>query len=112
MCHLSDVINSGTTPSTLQWTNINCITNTECKKVWSTSTIGSRQQCANSNGVTSCMGDSGGPLTVRQSGEDRLQGNVSWGHSKCNVNGYPAVYSRNADPTINSWIKSNANVFY
>ena len=67
---------------------------------------------ANSNGVTSCMGDSGGPLTVRQSGEDRLQGNVSWGHSKCNVNGYPAVYSRNADPTINSWIKSNANVFY
>merc|ERR1712110_22845 len=104
--------NPGTIHTTLQWTNINCITNSECKKVWGTSTIGSRQQCANSDRVTSCMGDSGGPLTVRQSGEDRLQGNVSWGHSKCSTTGYPGVYSRNADPTINSWIKSNANVFY
>ena len=30
--------------STLQWTNINCITTTECKKTWRTQTVGSRQQ--------------------------------------------------------------------
>merc|ERR1719219_2993377 len=81
-------------------------------KFWRTQTVGSRQQCGNSNGVTSCMGDSGGPLTVREGGEDKLLGNVSWGHSKCDINGYPGVYSRNADPSMNSWIKSNAGLFY
>ena len=96
--------------STLQWTNINCITRSECKKVWVGSTIGSRQQCANTDGVTSCMGDSGGPLTVREGGKDKLLGNVSWGSGNCETTGYPAVYSRNADPTINSWIKSNARL--
>merc|ERR550534_2536440 len=34
--------------------------------------IAPRQQCANSNGVTSCMGDSGGPLTTEEDGEQKL----------------------------------------
>ena len=67
-------------------------------------------QCASTDGVTSCMGDSGGPLTVQEDGETRLLGNVSWGHSKCNVDGYPGAYSRNADPEVNSWIKYNSNL--
>jgi len=96
--------------STLQWTNINCITTTECKKTWRTQTIGSRQQCGDVSGATSCMGDSGGPLTVREGLQDKLLGNVSWGHSGCSTTGYPGVYSRNADPTINAWIKSNAGI--
>merc|ERR1712106_816525 len=79
---------------TMQWTDINCITTAECKKVWRTQTLTSRQQCANTDGVTSCMGDSGGPLTTMEGGEQRLLGNVSWGHSKCSVTGYPSAYSR------------------
>merc|ERR1712127_675439 len=58
--------------------------------------------------ATSCMGDSGGPLTYVQNGQEVLLGNVSWGHSKCSTNGYPAAYSRNADPTANAWIRTNA----
>jgi len=102
--------NPGTIASTLQWTNIQCITDSQCKRVWSTSTITARQQCADTNGVTSCMGDSGGPLTIKQGGQDVLLGNVSWGHSKCSTSGYPAVYSRNAVPAIHSWIKTNAGI--
>merc|ERR1712123_230484 len=100
----------GVIASTMQWTDINCITTAECKKVWRTQTLTSRQQCANTDGVTSCMGDSGGPLTTMEGGEQRLLGNVSWGHSKCSVTGYPSAYSRNSDPTMNAWIKDNANL--
>ena len=56
------------------------------------------------------MGDSGGPLTIKQGGVDVLLGNVSWGHSKCGTTGYPAVYSRNSQPQVNSWIKTNAGI--
>ena len=34
----------GTMASILQWTELNCITRSECKKVWTTDTIESRQQ--------------------------------------------------------------------
>merc|ERR1719197_2273811 len=63
-----------------------------------------------SNGVTSCMGDSGGPLTTEEDGEQKLLGNVSWGHGKCVTDGYPAAYSRNQEPTVNAWIKTNAGL--
>ena len=98
--------------SILQQMDISCITLDECKKVWSVQTLTSRMQCASSDGVTSCMGDSGGPLTIMEDGQRRLLGNVSWGHSKCNVNRYPAAYSNNAEPSANSWIKSNAQLNY
>ena len=104
--------NPGVIASTLQWMDISCITIAECKKVWRLQTLTSRQQCASSDGVTSCMGDSGGPLTTSEDGEQKLLGNVSWGHSKCSVNGYPSAYSRNADPTANAWIKENAGLNY
>ena len=102
----------GVIAGTLQWTDINCITIDECKKVWRFQTLTSRQQCASTDGVTSCMGDSGGPLTTNEEDEERLLGNVSWGHSKCSVNGFPSAYSRNADPAANQWIKENANLSY
>ena len=99
-------------PNTLQWMNIQCITDSQCLRTWGGQTITSRQQCADTNGVTSCMGDSGGPLTISEGGEDKLLGNVSWGHSKCSASGFPGVYSRNADASVNSWIKNNAGLFY
>ena len=94
----------------LQWTDINCITNAECKKVWRLQTLTSRQQCGNVDEATSCMGDSGGPLTMMENGTKVLLGNVSWGHSKCASTGYPSAYSRNADPEANAWIRENAGL--
>ena len=52
--------------------------------------LSSRQQCAIAEGATSCMGDSGGPLTVMEDGERKLIGNVSWGHSRCKKDGFPS----------------------
>ncbi|CAG5079017.1 Oidioi.mRNA.OKI2018_I69.PAR.g9147.t1.cds [Oikopleura dioica] len=102
--------NPGIIASTLQWTDTECITNAVCRQTWLFQTLTSRQQCADYAGVTSCMGDSGGPLTYVQDGQEVLLGNVSWGHSKCSTNGYPAAYSRNADPTANQWIRTNAGL--
>merc|ERR1712127_404692 len=102
--------NPGVIASTLQWTDTECITNAVCRQTWLFQTLTSRQQCADYPGSTSCMGDSGGPLTYVQNGQDVLLGNVSWGHSKCSTNGYPAAYSRNADPTANAWIRTNAGL--
>ena len=61
-------------------------------------------------GATSCMGDSGGPLTYMENGKKVLLGNVSWGHSQCVENGYPSAYSRNQEPSVNAWIKQNAGL--
>merc|ERR1711936_1157586 len=96
--------------STLQWIDMQCITTAECKKTWRNQTLGPRQQCAEVSGGTSCMGDSGGPLTVMEDGARKLLANVSWGHSGCASNGYPSAYSRNADPTANAWIRTNAGL--
>ena len=96
----------------LQFTGIECISDSKCRQVWGgTNTIGPRQQCADKNGVSSCMGDSGGPLTrVNKNGETVLLGNVSWGHGRCDLRGYPAIYSRNAEPSVNQWIVRNARL--
>ena len=107
--HIGDGI-PGQIAQTLQWMDIDCITIEECKKVWVGETLTSRQQCANSDGVTSCMGDSGGPLTVMENGERKLLGNVSWGNGRCMTDGFPAAYSRNQDPEVNAWIKTNADL--
>lgn len=94
----------------LQWIDMRCITNEECKKTWRLQTLTSRQQCAEVADGTSCMGDSGGPLTTMENGTKVLLGNVSWGHSQCASNGYPSAYSRNADPEANAWVRTNAGL--
>jgi len=65
-----------------------------------------------SHRVTSCMGDSGGPLVMKgENGEDLLVGNTSWGSGSCS-DGYPAAWSNNRNPEVQSWIKYNANLDY
>ena len=82
--------------------------------MWSQHTnwpIGPRHQCVDKNNVSPCMGDSGGPLTrVNKDGETVLLGNYSWGHSRCDLKGFPGVYSRNAEPSVNQWIVDNAKL--
>merc|ERR1712131_98090 len=97
--------------SKLQWSNIDCISDSDCRKVWGGMTITPRHQCADKNGVSLCMGDSGSPLTkVNSKGETVLIGNVSAGHISCVVNGFPTVYSRNVEPSVHQWIVSNAGL--
>ena len=50
------------------------------------------------------------PLTVVVEDEVRLLGNVSWGNSRCVVDGYPSASSRNADPIVNELIRTTAGL--
>ena len=46
-----------------------------------------------------------------ENGEDLLVGNTSWGSGSCS-DGYPAAWSNNRNPEVQSWIKYNANLDY
>lgn len=61
--------------------------------------------CAGELGRDSCNGDSGGPLVA-----NGLQvGIVSWGAQACG-GAAPGVYVRIAEPSIRSFISTNAGV--
>jgi secreted trypsin-like serine protease len=61
--------------------------------------------CGGGGGTDSCMGDSGGPMMVRQ-GEQWYQiGIVSWG-IHCGTYQYPGIYTRVT--SYLDWIKQNA----
>ena len=66
-------------------------------------------QCAGGWGVTSCMGDSGGPLMVMVDGKYQLLGSVSWGSSSCDVN--MAANSCNwANEVGRNWLGENTGL--
>lgn len=51
--------------------------------------------CAGGNSKSGCHGDSGGPYVCRKSdGKFTVQGAVSWGSSRCKVNGSYTVFAR------------------
>lgn len=90
--------------STLKYLEMEYIERTMCRSLYPRNHIGYYQVCALADNATPCSGDTGGPLTVRQGGEMRLLGNMSWAQSKCKTGSYPAVFSNNADPDIHTWI--------
>jgi len=60
--------------------------------------------------VGSCMGDSGGPLIMKdENGQHILVGNTSWGTGDCS-DGSPAAWSNNFNPEVNSWIRYNTGL--
>ncbi|CAK8673843.1 unnamed protein product [Clavelina lepadiformis] len=91
------------TPDIMQYTDIPLVSQADCQSVWgSVIEITNRIQCAGGNGVvSSCMGDSGGPLTVQDGGETILIGAVSWVQSNCSPN-YPGGYAKIS--AVRSWI--------
>lgn len=53
-------------------------------------------------GISTCRGDSGGPLAVSVAGTPVLAGVTSWGNTECGKKGYPSVYARVT--AFTSWI--------
>ncbi|XP_078488983.1 chymotrypsinogen A-like [Ciona intestinalis] len=93
------------TPTMMQFSDIPLVSQANCQSAWgSVITITNRIQCAGGNGqISSCMGDSGGPLTIKDNGEDILIGAVSWVQSNCSPN-YPGGYAKIS--AQRSWIDS------
>lgn len=92
------------TPNLLQYTDIPLVSQKDCQAVWDgVIEITDRIQCAGGNSVSSCMGDSGGPLTIvdEQTGVTTLIGAVSWVQSNCSPN-YPGGYAKIA--SVREWI--------
>lgn len=91
--HYGDVLLS----HILQWVNVPIVSNEECKDDYGNSSysdlITHYTLCADGTKKDACEGDSGGPLTYKNSQGNREQiGIVSWGMG-C-ANGYPGVYTR------------------
>jgi len=90
------------TPNDMQFTDIPLVSQADCQAVWGdVIEITDRIQCAGGNGVSSCMGDSGGPLTIVENGVTTLIGAVSWVQSRCSPN-YPGGYAKIA--SVRPWI--------
>jgi len=91
-------------PDVLHAVKIPYMTNKQCKKVWGSSMITKNMLCAgaedgSANGLSSCNGDSGGPLTVNNK---TIVGVVSWGKQGCAFQS--GVYARVS--VFLQWIKS------
>jgi secreted trypsin-like serine protease len=87
-------------PSSLQKVQLPVISNAQAASVWGSSITATDLMAGYLNGnKDACNGDSGGPMVVPVSGENRLAGIVSWGSSQCNTYG---AYTRVSD--FNTWI--------
>ena len=91
----------------LQEGKLNLMSNESCRNQWWGSYIESNMLCAYRNGVSGCMGDSGGPLFhTNDDNSHTLLGVVSWGSGRCN---YATVFSNIADQS--DWIIQNVNAW-
>eukprot|EP00816_Leptocylindrus_hargravesii_P010898 CAMPEP_0196815108 /NCGR_PEP_ID=MMETSP1362-20130617/47853_1 /TAXON_ID=163516 /ORGANISM="Leptocylindrus danicus, Strain CCMP1856" /LENGTH=298 /DNA_ID=CAMNT_0042191959 /DNA_START=89 /DNA_END=982 /DNA_ORIENTATION=+ len=76
----------------LQEGRIDYITNDECKSnFWGETKISDEMVCVYREGVSGCMGDSGGPLLWDREDDPVLVGVLSWGARKCS--GYATVFA-------------------
>jgi secreted trypsin-like serine protease len=97
---------SNVLPNTLQWTNIGVISQAACNTALapvSGANVGPGQICLSGNGVGSCNGDSGGPLTCGSV----VAGVTSWGIQSggaCST-AYPSIYTRTS--FFLQWITDN-----
>jgi len=88
----------------LQSVEVDIMSVKDCIKSYNTKDITSNMICARAPGADACYGDSGGPLTVQQSGRAVLAGVVSWG-LECARPQWPGVYSRVT--SVLEWVRAN-----
>ncbi|KAK2819858.1 hypothetical protein Q7C36_021504 [Tachysurus vachellii] len=84
----------------LQQASLPLLTNDECQRCWG-GVITKAMVCAGASGISTCMGDSGGPLMCKKSRAWTLVGIISCGNSTCNT-ATPGVYTHVTE--LHSWI--------
>lgn len=92
-----DLKEDGKSPSQLQESYVNVVSNSACQKSYKGEKITSDMLCASGTRggkpTDACQGDSGGPLVSDVSGVWTVYGATSWGYG-CADPKYPGVYSR------------------
>jgi len=96
----------GSTALRLRHVSVPGVSNSQCKRAYSSLTDAMLCAAEAGGGVDSCQGDSGGPLTYTTGGKTYLVGVVSFGIG-CAKPGYPGVYARVTKEI--GWINSELN---
>jgi secreted trypsin-like serine protease len=97
-------------PNELRKVDVPAVTDGTCRSSYGTSLHEASMVCAGAPNIDSCYGDSGGPLFDNTDPNAEVQvGIVSWGRG-CAKRKFPGVYSEVNNPSIRSWIKTNASV--
>merc|ERR1739838_570442 len=99
--------NLNNVPTQLQGATTTLVPLSQCARTRGSSSLTDRMQCAGGQGVNSgCMGDSGGPIAVKEGRTWYLVGNTSWGSSQCKTS-MPSIWSKNV--AVYSWIQNFIN---
>lgn len=101
----SDAQNNFPTTTSLHHVSLQVITNTVCQQSFDVAIHGSHLCTNGANGVGTCDGDSGGPLTAVWNNQRILIGVTSFGIGDRCQGGYPSVFSR-VTAYLN-WIQGN-----
>ncbi|EHH60569.1 hypothetical protein EGM_11956 [Macaca fascicularis] len=82
--------NANKIPDKLQQAALPLLSNAQCRKFWGSKIT--EMICAGASGVSSCKGESGGPLVCQKDRAWTLMGIVSWGSGTCSTSS-PGVYT-------------------
>ncbi|XP_053674745.1 brachyurin-like [Anopheles nili] len=92
----------------LRYTVNPVMANVDCLGFWSVLLVEPQNVClSGEGGRSSCNGDSGGPLTVQESGSSLLIGVTSFGSGSGCTRGMPTVYARTS--FFMDWISANSD---
>lgn len=102
---------SNSYPVGMRAASVPIVDNATCSARYGTEFLGNVMLCAGDavhGGIDTCQGDSGGPLTVQDPAftKPRLVGITSFGRG-CASAQFPGVYTRVAEPSILSYLRSN-----
>ncbi|KPJ09997.1 Collagenase [Papilio machaon] len=78
----------------LSHASLQVITNAACQRSYGSGTVIASTLCTSGTGRSTCSGDSGGPLTINDTGRRVLIGVVSFGSSRGCQAGLPAGFAR------------------
>uniref|UniRef100_A0A7S2PIX6 Peptidase S1 domain-containing protein n=1 Tax=Leptocylindrus danicus TaxID=163516 RepID=A0A7S2PIX6_9STRA len=101
----------------LQEGRIDYVTNDDCTtNFWGGDKISDEMVCGYREGVSGCLGDSGGPLLWNREDDPVIVGVLSWGARKCS--GYATVFAGVGNQaswiisTVNAWSMGEACISY
>ncbi|XP_035785487.1 brachyurin-like [Anopheles albimanus] len=100
------------TPSdVLYYTRNPILSNAQCNTYWSTSSVDAQNVCLDpTGGRSACNGDSGGPLTVRDTAGNTQVGIASFVSARGCASGAPSVWVRIS--YFRDWIQQNSDYVF